>query len=202
MGSLGSGRPVSSTSSPSAPWTQGWLLLESQPDSYGKATPYLPVLDLLKAYFQLEARDDGRGSARKSSGKLRALDPALGSLLPAVLALLDVPVDDRTWQALEPPQRRQRTLDALKRLLLRESQVQPLLLIFENLHWIDGETQAFLDSLVDSLPTARLLLLVNYRPEYVHGWDNKTYYAQLRLDPLSPVSADTFYRPCWGMIPV
>ena len=73
--------------------------------------------------------------------------------------------------------------------MIRESQVQPLLLVFEDLHWIDAETQALLDSLVESLPTARLLLLVNYRPEYQHGWGNKTYYTQLRLDPLEPASA-------------
>ena len=75
-------------------------------------------------------------------------------------------------------------------MLLRESQVQPLLLVFEDLHWIDTETQALLDSLVESLPTARLLLLVNYRPEYQHGWGSKTYYTQLRLDPLPPASAE------------
>jgi predicted ATPase len=86
--------------------------------------------------------------------------------------------------------RRQRTLAALKRVLLRESQVQPLLLVFEDLHWIDSETQALLDSLVESLPTAQILLLVNYRPEYQHGWGSKTYYTQLRLDPLPPVSAE------------
>ena len=81
-------------------------------------------------------------------------------------------------------QRRRRTLEALKRILLRESQVQPLLLVFEDLHWIDTETQAVLDMLVESLPTARVLLLVNYRPEYQHGWGSKTFYTQLRLDPL------------------
>jgi len=74
-------------------------------------------------------------------------------------------------------------------VLLRESQVQPLLLVFEDLHWIDTETQALLETLVESLPTARLLLLVNYRPEYQHGWGSKTYYTQLRLDPLPPASA-------------
>ncbi len=181
-----------------APWTQGWLLLESQATSYGQATPYHPVRELLNAYFQLEARDDEGQMREKVTGKLGTLDPALAPLLPAVLALLDVPVDDRAWQALDPPQRRQRTLDALKRLLLRESQVQPVLLVCENLHWIDTETQAFLDSLVESLPTARLLLLVNYRPEYQHGWGSKTYYAQLRLDPLPAVSADGFLQVLLG----
>jgi tetratricopeptide (TPR) repeat protein len=82
--------------------------------------------------------------------------------------------------------------------MLRESQVQPLLLVFEDLHWIDSETQAMLDSLVESLPTARLLLLVNYRPEYQHGWGNKTYYTQLRLDPLPPVSADELLQALLG----
>jgi predicted ATPase len=83
-------------------------------------------------------------------------------------------------------------------VLLRESQVQPLLLVFEDLHWIDSETQALLNSLVESLPTARLLLLVNYRPEYQHGWGSKTYYTQLRLDPLPPVSADEFLQALLG----
>jgi class 3 adenylate cyclase/tetratricopeptide (TPR) repeat protein len=181
-----------------APWTQGWLLLESQAASYSKATPYHPIRELLKAYFQLEARDDARQMRARVTGKLRTLDPALVPILPAVLALLDVPVDDSTWQALDPPQRRQRTFDALKRLLLRESQVQPVLLVCENLHWLDTETQAFLDSLVDSLPTVRILLLVNYRPEYQHPWGRKTYYVQLRLDPLPPTSTDELLQALLG----
>ncbi|MBI2532469.1 MAG: AAA family ATPase, partial [Deltaproteobacteria bacterium] len=169
--------------------TQGWLILESGSVSYGKATPYLPVIDLLKAYFKIQDRDDQREIREKVTGKLLTLDKSLESTLPAFMALLDVPVDDPTWQVLDPLQRRQQTLGAVKRLLLRESQVQPLILLFEDLHWIDSETQAMLESLVESLPTSRLLLLVNYRPEYQHGWANKTYYSQLRLDPLPPESA-------------
>jgi predicted ATPase len=130
--------------------------------------------------------------------KLVALDEALRPTLPAVFTLLDIPVDDPQWQVLDPPQRRQRMLDAVKHLLLRESQVQSLLVIVENLHWIDTETQAFLDSLIESLPTARLLLLVNYRPEYQHGWGNKTYYTQLRLDPLPPARAEELLQALLG----
>jgi tetratricopeptide (TPR) repeat protein len=178
--------------------THGWLLLETRAVSYSQATPYLPVHDLLKGYFQIEARDDGRKIREKVTGKLLTLDRALEPTLPACLALLDVPVEDSHWQALEPPQRRQRTLEAVKRLMLRESQAQPLLLVFEDLHWIDSETQAFLDSLIDSLPTARLLLLLNYRPEYQHSWGSKTYYTQLRLAPLSPAGAEELLQALLG----
>jgi predicted ATPase len=178
--------------------THGWLLLASQSVSYGKATAYLPVIDLLKGYVQIEPRDDARRRREKVTGKLLTLDRALEPTLPALLALLEVPVEDPQWQACDPPQRRRHTLDALKHLLLRESQVQPLCLVFEDLHWIDTETQALLDSLVESLPTARLLLLVNYRPEYQHGWGSKTSYTQLRLDPLPPVSANELLQALLG----
>jgi tetratricopeptide (TPR) repeat protein len=170
--------------------THGWLILESGSVSYGKATPYLSVIELLKAYFKIQDRDGQREIRERVAGKLLMLDRALEPLLPPLLALLDVPVDDAAWAALDPPHRRLRTLEAIKRMLLRESQVQPLLVLFEDLHWIDSETQAVLDSLIESLPTSRILLLVNYRPEYEHAWGRKTFYSQLRIDPLPPESAE------------
>src|SRR5207248_2190438 len=151
-----------------------------------------------RSYLQVEAADDARRIRQKLLGKVLDLDRALEPSLPALLGLLDVSADDPVWDALDPPQRRQRTLEAVKRLLLRESQEQPLLLVFEDLHWIDTETQALLDSLVESLPTACTLLLVNYRPEYQHGWGSKTYYTQLRLDPLPPASPDEFLHALPG----
>ena len=168
----------------------GWQVLQAGSVSYGKATSYLPVIDLLKGYFAIEDRDGPRAVREKLTGKLLTLDRAQEGSLPALLALLDVPTEDPQWETLDPPQRRRRTLEAVKRLLLRESQVQPLLVVFEDLHWIDSETQALLDGLVESLPAARLLLLVNYRPEYQHPWGSRTYYTQLRLDPLPPESAE------------
>ena len=169
--------------------TAGWLVLESGSVSYGKATSYLPVIDLLKGYCRIEPRDDPRTVREKLTGKVLALDPSLAAILPPWLALLDLPVEDETWTALDPSGRRRATLDALRRLLLRESREQPLLLVFEDLHWIDAETQALLDSLVEALPTARILLLVNFRPEYSHTWGNKSFYTQLRIDPLGQESA-------------
>jgi class 3 adenylate cyclase/tetratricopeptide (TPR) repeat protein len=178
--------------------TQGWLVLESASVSYGKATPYFPVIELLKHYAHIEDSDDVRTRRAKLTGQVLTLDDTLQDALPPLLALLEVLPADSPFLKFDPPQRRQRTLEALKRLLLRESQAQPLLLVFEDLHWIDAETQTLLDLLVDSLPTTRLLLLVNYRPEYQHGWGSKTYYTQLRLDPLLPDSAEAFLQVLLG----
>jgi class 3 adenylate cyclase/Flp pilus assembly protein TadD len=176
----------------------GWRVLESASVSYGKATPYFPVLDLLKRYVHVEESDDLRTIRAKVTGQVLTLDEALQEIIPALLSLLDALPDDSSFLKLDPSQRRQRILEALKRLLLRESQVQPLLLVFEDLHWIDAETQALLDSLVESLPTARLLLLVNYRPEYQHAWGSTTSYTQLRLDLLPPASADALLQALVG----
>ena len=178
--------------------TQGWRVLESASVSYGKATPYFPVIDLLKRYCHVDDGDDARTIRAKVTGQVLTLDETLQDTLPALLALLDAVPDDSPFLQLDPSQRRQRTLDGLRRVLLRESQVQPLLLVFEDLHWIDTETQALLDRFVESLPTASLLLLVNYRPEYQHGWGSKTYYTQLRLDPLPPASAEAFLAALLG----
>jgi tetratricopeptide (TPR) repeat protein len=177
---------------------QGWLTLESASVSYGRATSYLPVIDLLKGYFKIHDRDDLREIREKVTGKLLTLDEALKPTLPALLALLDVPVDDAAWRMLDPAQRREGTLDAVRRLLLREAREQPLLLIFEDLHWIDSETQVLLDTLVDSRGSARLLLLVNYRPEYQHTWSSKTSYSQLRLDALPAESAGELLEALLG----
>ena len=176
----------------------GWRVLETTAVSYGQAMSYLPVIALLKGYFAIQDRDDPRAVSEKVTGKLLTLDAALQPTLPALLALLDVPVDDAAWRALDPPQRRQRTLDAVRRLLLREAREQPLLLIFEDLHWIDSETQALLDGLVETLGTARLLLLVSYRPEYQHAWGSKTSYSQLRLDALPAERAREFLDALLG----
>jgi class 3 adenylate cyclase/tetratricopeptide (TPR) repeat protein len=177
---------------------QGWQILESASVSYGKATSYLPVIDLLRGYFKITDRDDQSEIREKVTGKLLALDRALEPDLPAMLALLDVPVDDVPWRAMDPAQRRQRTLEAVKHLLIREAREQPVVVIFEDLHWIDRETQALLDSLVESMGSVRLLLFVNYRPEYQHGWTTKTYYSRIRLDALPAESAEVLLSALLG----
>ena len=168
---------------------QDCFVIASTSVSYGKAASYFPVIDLLRTYFRIEGRDDTRLIREKVTGRLLSLDRALEPFLPAILWLLEVATDDPQWEHLDPAQRRQQILDGVKRLLLRESQTQPVVVVFEDLHWIDAETQALVDALMDSLPTARVLMLVNYRPEYQHGRGSKTYYRQLRIDPLPVASA-------------
>ena len=172
-------------------------VLEAYSVSHGKASAWLPVLELLKSYFEIADEDDGR-RYEKVEAKVRALDPALAETLPYVLSLLGVAGADASLAMMDAQIRRRRTLEAVKRVIIRESLKQPLVVIFEDLHWIDAETQELLDLLVDSVASARILMLVNYRPEYHHKWDNRTCYTRLRLDPLSGQSADEMLHALLG----
>jgi class 3 adenylate cyclase/tetratricopeptide (TPR) repeat protein len=169
--------------------TKGWLVLQAGSVSHGKATSYLPAIDLLKGYFGIGGRDDARRIREMVAGKIVTLDESLRAIAPALLSLFDVKVEDDAWLALEPAQRRRRTLEACRALLLRESREQPLVVVFEDLHWVDGETLALIDGLVESMAGARILLLLNYRPEFADPWANRSYASRLRIEPLRPQSA-------------
>jgi class 3 adenylate cyclase len=176
----------------------GWMVLEAFSVSHGKASAFLPLIDLLWNYFKITADDDERTRREKVTGRVIALDRSLEDALPYLYWLLGLSDEHNRMAEIEAQTRKRRALDAIKRILLRESLNQPLAVIFEDLHWIDSETQAFLNLLADSIGTARILLLVNYRPEYRHEWGNKTYYTQLRLDPLGKESADEMLRALLG----
>ena len=181
------------------------LVLEAFSVSYGKASAWLPVIDLLKGYFRISDDDDPRTRREKVGGKVLMLERSLEDALAPLLALLGI-ADTSSRKLDDVPGfgdgegagRRLVVLNTVRRLLLRESLNQPMVLIFEDLHWIDGETQALLDALVESLASARILLLVNYRPEYRHEWGNKSYYTQVRLDPLGRESADEMLAAILG----
>ena len=168
----------------------GCLVLEAFAVSHGKASPYLPLIELFKHYFQIELTDDERIRKEKVTGRVLTLDRGLEDTLPYLFSLLGVDDPQSSLHQMDAQIRRQRTFAALKELFLRESLKQPLMLIFEDLHWIDTETQGFLDTLSESVASAHLLLFVNYRPEYRHEWEHKTYYTQLRLAPLGKAEAE------------
>ena len=181
--------------------TAGWLVLQCGGLSYGKATSYLPIVDLLKSYYGIEPGDDAEAMRQRVMSRVSGLDPALEPILTPLLSLLDLPTGDKAWATLDPPRRRRATHDAVTHLLLRISEGQPLLLVVEDLHWVDSETHALLDGLVEGVPAAKIVLLVNYRPEYTHGWGNKSYYTQLRIDPLETASAEHLLRSLLGEDP-
>jgi len=173
-------------------------VLETFSVSHGKASAYFPVIELLWNYFRIASEDDARTRREKVTGRVLALERGLEDALPYLFGLLGIVEGDDPLAQMDGQLKKRRTLDAIKRILLRESLNQPLMVIFEDLHWIDEETQAFLNLLADSIGTARLLLLVNYRPEYSHQWNSKTYYTQLRLDPLGKQSADEMLTALLG----
>src|SRR4029077_4885073 len=126
------------------------------------------------------------------------LDPALVETLPYILSLLGIAGAGASLAMMDAGIRRRRTLEAIKRIIIRESLKQPLVVIFKDLHWIDPETQELLDLLVGSGARGGILILVNYRPEYHHAWGNRTCYTQLRLDPLGRQSADEMLQALLG----
>ncbi|HEY3064154.1 MAG TPA: AAA family ATPase, partial [Methylomirabilota bacterium] len=176
-------------------------VLEGRCESYASAMPYLPVAGLLRGYFGIEEGEDGARITEKVTARTAALDPGLAAAVPPLLAILDVPVDDPAWRALDAPRRRQRTLEAVRRLLLRVSETQPLVLAIEDLQWVDTDTQAVLDQLVRHLGGAAILLLLNYRPDYRHAWSTVADFRQLRLGPLPAEDAREFLADLLGEEP-
>ena len=176
----------------------GWMVLETFSISHGKASAYLPVIDLLHNYFRIGTEDSDRTRREKVAGKITILDRRLEDTLPYLFSLLGILESDDPLAQMDGQVKKRLTLEAIKRILLCESLKQPLMVIFEDLHWIDEETQAFLNLLADGIANAPLLLLVNYRPGYSHEWGSKTYYTQLRLAALGKESAEEMLSALLG----
>ena len=162
----------------------GWLVLEASSVSYGQATPYLPVIDLLKHYFKVTDHDSTRSIHEKVAGKVLALDASLLDVIPPVLDLLEALEEEHPFRSLDPAEHRQVTYQAIIRLLLAESRGQPVIAIFEDLHWHDSLSLGLLNALVVGAADARLLLMLSYRPHFKDEWRNRPNHHQLRLDPL------------------
>jgi class 3 adenylate cyclase/predicted ATPase len=176
-------------------------VLEAYSVSHGKASAWQPVLELLWNYFSITDTDDTATRRRKLEEKVVAVDSALNKTLPYLYSLMGLAEGAETLAQMTPQVRRRRMLDALRRIIIRESLNHPLVLIFEDLHWVDYETQALLDSLVDAIASARILLLVNYRPEYRHNWAGKSYYTQFSLAPLGAESTTEMLDALLGSEP-
>jgi class 3 adenylate cyclase/tetratricopeptide (TPR) repeat protein len=170
--------------------------------AHGRRVPLLPVIDMLRAYFGITGDDDAAAARAKVAGRLLLLDEAFRDALPVVFDFLGVPDPHRPVPTQMTPEARQRTLfAAMRRLLHAAGGEGPGLVVVEDLHWLDPGSEAFLANLVDSLPGARTLLVVNFRPEYRAGWMQHSYYEQLPLVPLGPDAIAELVRALVGPDP-
>ena len=181
--------------------TAAWLVLESNSASYGQATPYLPLIELLKGYFRIEAGDSTRAIREKVTGKFLTLDATLQDAIPPVLDLLDALYDDHPFASLDPLQRRQSTYQAIARLVASAQRAQPVVVVFEDLHWNDSLTLGLLTELAATTRDARVLLLVSYRPQFEDEWRGLANYQQLRLEPLGGESVTELLQLLLGPDP-
>jgi class 3 adenylate cyclase/tetratricopeptide (TPR) repeat protein len=165
--------------------TEGSTHLEGRCLHFGGSMPYLPILDIVKSYFDIEEEDREYLIKKKARERLVQLDEKLLVCLPSFHELLSLPVEDEKHLHLEPSERKQKTFEAIRDLLIRESEERPLLLAVEDLHWIDRTSRELLDYLIGWLANTRILLVLLYRPEFTHTWGSKSYYTQINLGQLS-----------------
>ncbi|SHK59266.1 Double zinc ribbon [Bradyrhizobium lablabi] len=182
-------------------YTAEWLVLESKSAPYGRATPYLPVIELLIDYFKISADDSTRSIREKVTEKVLTLDQSLRDAIPPLLDLLDSLDENHPFRSLDPVQHRQYTYQAVVRLLLSESRVRPVVAVFEELHWNDSLSLGLLNEVVVAAQNTRLLLMICYRPEYRDQWRNRPNYHQLHLDPLASESLAEFLQALLGSDP-
>jgi hypothetical protein len=178
-----------------------WLVLESNSVSYGRTTPYLPIIELLRDYFNIDVQDSARLIREKVTSRILTLDSTLQEAIPPVLDLLDVLDASHPFRSLEPLRHRQYTYQAVTRLLLSESRVRPIIAVFEDLHWNDSLTLGLLNELVVGSQNARLLLLVTYRPDYSDEWRHRPNYIQLGLSSLASESLTELLQAVLGSDP-
>ena len=163
--------------------------LEGRCIHYGGEMAYLPILEILRSYFGIDEGDREFVVKKKLSEKICEIDTRLENKLSSFQALLSVKIDDPNYMQLDPAVRKHRTFEAIRDLLIRENENRPLVVVVEDLHWMDKTSENFLKYLIDSLPGTRIMLILLYRPEYIHQWGSKTYYSKIGLDQLNTVSS-------------
>ncbi len=152
--------------------------------SYGSATPYLPLMDLVRQLCAITPGEQHEAITAKIHRRLQQADVDPDEGVPLLLSLLDIPLATERLAQLSPPERKARTFALLRHLVLHEAQRHPCILTVENLHWSDATSEEWLTSLVERLAGAALLVLVTYRPGYQPPWLAQSYATQIALSPL------------------
>ena len=162
--------------------------LEGRCIHYGGSMAYLPILEILRSYFDINEGDREYVLKKKLEDRILTLDERLKNTLSPFQELLSVKVDNEAYLQLEPTVKKLRKFEAIRDLLIRESENQPLVVVVDDLHWMDKTSEDFIKYFIDSLPHSPILLLLLYRPEYIHQWGSKSYYTNIGLDQLSTAS--------------
>jgi class 3 adenylate cyclase/tetratricopeptide (TPR) repeat protein len=181
-----------------SPRVRGWTTLRAASRSYDSLTNYLPFVRIFQKLLSIGPNEASEAIAAKVRDCLVELGADVDRIYPALLYLLGAESDDRIWRALEPQARRQRLIDAIRTVLLLLCRVQPLILVIEDLHWIDTETQSALEQIVEGLPRVPILCILTYRPEYRDEWSGKSYYRHIRLGALREEDASKLLQSLIG----
>ena len=159
--------------------------LEGRCLSYSRGAVYHPIIDILKANFDIKDEDTNVQIKEKIKKGLNTLKADEGATLPYLLELLSVKDNGIDKISLSPEERKGRILGALKQIVLKGSEIRPLIMAYENLHWIDHSSEESLKELLDAIPGARVFLIFTYRPDFVHTWGGRSYHSQVSLNRLS-----------------
>jgi len=159
--------------------------LEGRCLSYSRGVAYHPVIDILKSNFDIHEGDGDFDIKEKVKRGLKILGADEASTLPYLLELLTVKDSGIDKIPMSPEVRKDRIIEALRRIVLKGSEIRPLIMAFEDLHWIDKSSEDQLKHLLESIPGARILLIFTYRPEFVHTWGAKSFHSQVTLSRLS-----------------
>ncbi len=163
----------------------GYTYLEGQCLHYGGSMPYLPILDVIRSFLGVKEGEPERVIRDRLKERILGLDENLRPIIPPIQELLSLKVDDEEFVKQEPKHKREKTFEALRDLLIRGTRERPLVLGVEDLQWIDKTTEEFLTYMIGWVPRTRILLLLLYRPEYVHQWGSKSYYSMIGVGQLS-----------------
>jgi tetratricopeptide (TPR) repeat protein len=158
--------------------------LEGKCLSYSRGVAYHPIIDILKSNFDIRDSDDDEIVNKVSRG-LNALSVDEAATSPYLLELLSVKDSGIDKIAMSPEARKDRTLEALKRIVLKGSELRPLIMAIEDLHWIDKSSEESLEDLLGNIAGSRVFLIFTYRPEFIHSWGARSYHSQVNLNRLS-----------------
>ena len=169
--------------------------------AHASSVPLLPVLELMRAYFDITELDSDQSARERIAGKLLLLDESFAESLPLIFDFLAVPDPERPSPSMDPEARQRQLLELTKRLIHAQSAREPGINLFEDLHWIDPASEAFLANHIEATQGTRSLTIANFRPEYRAPWMSKSYYRQIALSPLGAEAIEEMLADLLGSHP-